>query len=253
MQLSEVKRKFPTTPFGMRDDDEVLVDKIVKRPRPEGTKFVPSYLPLDVYSPRCSTIRLSRRPQNLAASTTADAGPTGPTEMPDPRSVAIANRKKVDEFMQRNPQQERWWDDLTDATYMPLPPPVPPERQIRGVRLRIGRGGRRHVDRRPVSVGSSGGATRGEVNRLESLQFTMRWPRGESSAAGGSGEGSGLALKLKSGEMVSEEEFERAIVMSERWRYDRDERLEESADQPIVVDDYADRCVTFSSPVHLII
>jgi hypothetical protein len=40
MQLSEVKRKFPTTPFGMRDDDDVLVDKIVKRPRPEGAKYV---------------------------------------------------------------------------------------------------------------------------------------------------------------------------------------------------------------------
>lgn len=226
MQLAEVKRKFPTTPFGMRDDDEVLVDKIVKRPRPEGT----------------NTIRLSRRPQNLATSTTADAGPNGPTEMPDPRAVAIANRKKVDEFMQRNPTQERWWDDLTDATYMPLPPPAPPERQIRGVRLRVGRGGRRHVDRRPVSVGTSGGMGRSEAGRLESLQFTMRWPRGESSATG-SGEGSGVALKLKSGEVVSEEEFERAIVMSERWRYDRDERLEESVDQPMVVDDYADRFI----------
>jgi enhancer of polycomb-like protein len=38
MNLAEVKRKFPTTPFGSRDDDEVLVDKIVKRPKLEGTK-----------------------------------------------------------------------------------------------------------------------------------------------------------------------------------------------------------------------
>ncbi|KAG8702760.1 Enhancer of polycomb-like protein 1 [Ceratobasidium sp. 394] len=45
MQLSEVKRKFPTTPFGMRDDDEVLVDKIVKRPRPEGAKYVSGHSP----------------------------------------------------------------------------------------------------------------------------------------------------------------------------------------------------------------
>jgi hypothetical protein len=66
-----------------------------------------------------------------------------------------------------------------------------------------------------------------------------RWPRaGESSTSGSEGP---IALKLKSGEVVTEEEFERAIILSERWRYDRDERLEESVDQPIVVDDYADR------------
>ncbi|KAG8748285.1 Enhancer of polycomb-like protein 1 [Ceratobasidium sp. 414] len=227
MQLSEVKRKFPTTPFGMRDDDDVLVDKIVKRPRPEGTNI----------------LRLSRRPQYLTAAATADAGPSGPTEMPDPRAVALANRKKVDEFMQRNPQQERWWDDLTDTTYMPLPPPAPPERQLRGVRLRIGRGGRRHVDRRPVSVVN--GTGRSEINRLESLQFSMRWPRGEPAPANGEGGSAGgvVVLKLKSGEMVTDDEFERAIVTSERWRYDRDERLEESVDQPIVVDDFADRFI----------
>ncbi|KAG9127014.1 Enhancer of polycomb-like protein 1 [Ceratobasidium sp. 392] len=223
MQLSEVKRKFPTTPFGMRDDDEVLVDKIVKRPRPEGTNI----------------LRLPRRSQNPTAAATADAGPSGPTEMPDPRAVALANRKKVDEFMQRNPQQERWWDDLTDTTYMPLPPPAPPERQLRGVRLRVGRGGRRHVDRRPVSTPNGGPA------RLESLQFSMRWPRGEPGPTSGEGSSAGnnIMLRLKSGEAVTEDEFERAIVMSERWRYDRDERLEESADQPIVVDDYADRFI----------
>ncbi|KAG9093755.1 Enhancer of polycomb-like protein 1 [Ceratobasidium sp. UAMH 11750] len=225
MQLSEVKRKFPTTPFGMRDDDEVLVDKIVKRPRPEGANI----------------LRLSRRPQNLATAAASDAGPSGPTEMPDPRAVALANRKKVDEFMQRNPQQERWWDDLTDTTYMPLPPPAPPERQFRGVRLRIGRGGRRHVDRRPVSV--TNGGPRNEISRLESLQFSMQWPRGEPAPPNGEGSSAGgaVVLKLKSGEMVTNDEFERAIVTSERWRYDRDERLEESVDQPIVVDDYADR------------
>ncbi|KAG8724498.1 hypothetical protein FRC09_017931 [Ceratobasidium sp. 395] len=142
----------------------------------------------------------------------------------------MANRKKVEEFMQRNPQQERWWDDLTDTTYMPLPQPAPPERQLRGVRLRIGRGGRRHVDRRPVAT-PKGGPGRSEIVRLESLQFSMR------SA------GNNIMLRLKSGEAVTEDEFERAIVTSERWRYHRDERLEESADQPIVVDDYADRFI----------
>ncbi|KAG8738895.1 Enhancer of polycomb-like protein 1 [Ceratobasidium sp. 428] len=228
MQLSEVKRKFPTTPFGMRDDDEVLVDKIVKRPRPEGTNI----------------LRLPRRSQNPTAAATADAGPSGPTEMPDPRAVALANRKKVDEFMQRNPQQERWWDDLTDTTYMPLPQPAPPERQLRGVRLRVGRGGRRHVDRRPVAP-TNGGPGRSEIVRLESLQFSMRWPRGEPGPTSGEGgsAGNNIMLRLKSGEAVTEDEFERAIVTSERWRYDRDERLEESADQPIVVDDYADRFI----------
>ncbi|KAG8724499.1 Enhancer of polycomb-like protein 1 [Ceratobasidium sp. 395] len=40
MQLAEVKRKFPTTPFGMYNDEEVLVDKIVKRPQPEGTNIL---------------------------------------------------------------------------------------------------------------------------------------------------------------------------------------------------------------------
>ena len=229
MQLSEVKRKFPTTPFGMRDDDDVLVDKIVKRPRPEGT----------------NTIRLTRRP-TIPTTTQNDTGtPSGPTEMPDPRAVAVANRKKVEEFIQRNPQQERWWDDLTDATFMPLPSPVPPERQInRGVRFRIGRGGRRCVDRRPVGGAAGGTGTsmggRESAGRLESLQFPMRAPRSEPSAASSS---EGGVLKLKSGEIVTEEEFERAIVMSERWRYDRDERLEESADQQMVVDDYADRFI----------
>ncbi|KAG8728144.1 Enhancer of polycomb-like protein 1 [Ceratobasidium sp. 414] len=42
LELSEVKCKFPTTPFGMRDDDEVLVDKIVKCPRFEITKYITS-------------------------------------------------------------------------------------------------------------------------------------------------------------------------------------------------------------------
>ncbi|CAE6500434.1 unnamed protein product [Rhizoctonia solani] len=227
MNLAEVKRKFPTTPFGSRDDDEVLVDKIVKRPKVEGT----------------NTIRLSRRPTQLTQQSEA-ATPSGPTEMPDPRVVAAANRKKVDEFMQRNPQQERWWDDLTDATYMPLPPPAPPERQIRGMRLRVGRGGRRYVDRRPVGGPSaSGGSTpsREAIGRLESLQFTPRWPRApESSMPSSDG---GMAVKLKSGEVVTEEEFDRAIVLSERWRYDRDERMEDTVDQPIVVDDYADRFI----------
>jgi hypothetical protein len=171
--------------------------------------------------------------------------------MPDPRAVAAANRKKVDEFMQRNPQQERWWDDLTDATYMPLPSPAPPERQLRGLRLRVGRGGRRHVDRRPVSVRENGSPGKSEASRLESLQFAMRWPCGEPAPAngeggssgngGGTSSGNGMVLRLKSGEVVTEDQFERAIVMSERWRYDRDERLEESVDQPIIVDDYADR------------
>ncbi|KAJ1309803.1 hypothetical protein OPQ81_006568 [Rhizoctonia solani] len=230
MNLAEVKRKFPTTPFGSRDDDEVLVDKIVKRPKVEGT----------------NTIRLSRRPQTQPSTQqTEPATPSGPTEMPDPRAVAAANRKKVDEFMQRNPQQERWWDDLTDATYMPLPSPVPPERQIRGIRLRVGRGGRRYVDRRPVGGPSAAGNNthgREAIGRLESLQFAPKWPRATESS-GLSGSESGMAVKLKSGEVVTEEEFERAIVLSERWRYDRDERMEESVDQPIVVDDYADRFI----------
>ncbi|KAH7340842.1 enhancer of polycomb-like-domain-containing protein [Rhizoctonia solani] len=229
LNLAEVKRKFPTTPFGSRDDDEVLVDKIVKRPKLEGT----------------NTIRLSRRPQTLPnAQQTETATPTGPTEMPDPRAVAAANRKKVDEFMQRNPQQERWWDDLTDATYMPLPPPAPSERQIRGIRLRVGRGGRRFVDRRPVGPPTSSGSTPGRESfgRLESLQFASRWPRATETPGPSTSE-SGMAVKLKSGEVVTEEEFERAIVLSERWRYDRDERLEDTVDQPIVVDDYADRFI----------
>ncbi|GAB1517716.1 hypothetical protein RhiTH_000766 [Rhizoctonia solani] len=228
MNLAEVKRKFPTTPFGSRDDDEVLVDKIVKRPKLEGT----------------NTIRLSRRPTVPTPQQAETPTPSGPTEMPDPRAVAAANRKKVDEFMQRNPQQERWWDDLTDATYMPLPPPAPPERQIRGVRLRVGRGGRRFVDRRPTTspaIASGSTSGRESMGRLESLQFVPRWPRpGESSANASEG---AMALKLKNGEVVTEEEFERAIVLSERWRYDRDERLEENVDQPIVVDDYADRFI----------
>ncbi|CAE6426597.1 unnamed protein product [Rhizoctonia solani] len=232
MNLAEVKRKFPTTPFGSRDDDDVLVDKIVKRPKVEGT----------------NTIRLSRRPQTLpSAQQTEPSTPSGPTEMPDPRAVAAANRKKVDEFMQRNPQQERWWDDLTDATYMPLPPPAPPERQIRGIRLRVGRGGRRFVDRRPVggpSTSSGNTPSRETFGRLESLQYASRWPRVAESPAGSSGSSEGgMSLKLKSGEVVTEEEFERAIVLSERWRFDRDERMEETVDQPIVVDDYADRFI----------
>ncbi|KAG9122126.1 hypothetical protein FRC07_001632, partial [Ceratobasidium sp. 392] len=67
--LSEVKRKFPTTPFGMRDDDEALVDKIVKRPRPKGT----------------NVLGLLRRSQNPTAAATADVGPSGPTETLDSR------------------------------------------------------------------------------------------------------------------------------------------------------------------------
>lgn len=230
MQLADVKRKFPTTPFGARDDDEVLVDKIVKRPRVDGA----------------GTIRISRPPRTQPTTSTDAGTPSGPAEMPDPRAVALANRKKVEEFMQRNPQQERWWDDLTDATYMPLPPPVPPERQInRGVRLRIGRGGRRCLDRRPLgggAGGASGAGGREGAGRLESLQYAMRLPRAEPPAAGPSAS-EGVVLKLKSGEVVTEEEFERAIVMSERWRYDRDERLEDSMDQQMVVDDYADRFI----------
>lgn len=100
------------------------------------------------------------------------------------------------------------------------------------------------MDRRPVggAVGGSNGGVGGRegAGRLESLQFAMRWPRVEP-AAGPSNSGEGSVLKLKNGEVVTEEEFERAIVVSERWRYDRDERLEDTVDQPMIVDDYADR------------
>ncbi|KAG8736088.1 Enhancer of polycomb-like protein 1, partial [Ceratobasidium sp. 414] len=197
MQLSEVKRKFPTTPFGMRDDDDCETPSIrdYQHPPPFATS------PIPYRHCRC--------------------WPSGPTEMPHPRAVALANRKNVDEFMQRNPQQERWWDDLTDTTHMPLPPPAPPERQLRGVRLRIGRGGRRRVDRRPVSVVN--GAGRSEISRLESLFAPAN---GEGGSAGGI-----VVLKLKS---ETDDEFERAIVTSERWKYNQDERLE---------DDFADRFI----------
>ncbi|QRW27457.1 enhancer of polycomb-like protein 1 [Rhizoctonia solani] len=208
MNLAEVKRKFPTTPFGSRDDDEVLVDKIVKRPKLEGT----------------NTIRLSRRPTVPTPQQAETPTPSGPTEMPDPRAVAAANRKKVDEFMQRNPQQERWWDDLTDATYMPLPRPLLPNAKFAVF-------GYASVE---VDEGSS---TDGPppVRPLRAVAHLVenRWEDWRGA----------MALKLKNGEVVTEEEFERAIVLSERWRYDRDERLEENVDQPIVVDDYADRFI----------
>ncbi|KAG8728143.1 hypothetical protein FRC10_005264 [Ceratobasidium sp. 414] len=144
--------------------------------------------------------------------------------MPNLRAVALANQKKVDQFMQRNLQQERWWDDLTDTNYMPLPPPAPPERQLRGVRLRIGRGGRHHMDRRPIPVVN--GAGRSEISRLESLPAPAN---GEGGSAGGV-----VVLKLQSGEMVTNDEFERVIVTSKRWGYDQDERLE---------DDFANRFI----------
>lgn len=40
MNLAKVKRKFLTMPFGTQDDDKVLVDKIVKRPKLEGTNTI---------------------------------------------------------------------------------------------------------------------------------------------------------------------------------------------------------------------
>ncbi|KAG8734207.1 hypothetical protein FRC11_008752 [Ceratobasidium sp. 423] len=52
MNLAEIKRKFLTKPFGTWDDNDVLVDKIVKRPKLEGT----------------NTIRLSQQPQAQSAA-----------------------------------------------------------------------------------------------------------------------------------------------------------------------------------------
>lgn len=199
--LVDLKRVYPAI-FSDKADEELLVDKErpVKKSEP-GTR-IPG---------------LRIRPQDSAVSTPRQEAALRPKE----RVSAI--REQIETLLARQKEADHHWDDQIDNAYQQQPAPYasrlfkyipspevpsyplsedtedePPARPIRSVRLRVGRGGRRMLDRRDIG------------SHLISTKRQKLDPSPDDSKA----------MDVDQDEDL---ELEQQRRLEERWKYDQDD------------------------------
>ncbi|EMD31875.1 hypothetical protein CERSUDRAFT_119155 [Gelatoporia subvermispora B] len=220
LTLVDLKRKFPT--LGVKEDDELFFDKekVAKKPKTETTGRIP--------------LKLRTRDNAETASPVTHAEPQ---IKPKERQAMI--QSQIEQELARRKEKDQRWDDVVDNPYQALPVPypsrlfkiIPPpkssaspwldeepdesEREYRAVRMRYGRGGRLHVDRRSL---------RRRTGRPVKRGSTHPW--------------------LTQDDPGDEESRQHARILEERWRYDGDDdgpaTGPEGVDEKdrILVDDY---------------
>ncbi|KXN91311.1 Enhancer of polycomb-like protein 1 [Leucoagaricus sp. SymC.cos] len=196
----DLKRVYPAA-FSDKADEELLVDKERPVKKLEPASRIPG---------------LRIRTQDSAVSTPRQDMILRPKE----RINAI--REQIEATLARQKDQDHHWEDQIDNVYQQLPAPYasrlfkyiqppespslpssddvdddPPSRPVRSVRLRVGRGGRRMLDRRNIAPRSS----------------PFKRQKLESSAD----ESKGMDMDEDA------EELERQQRQEERWRYDQDD------------------------------
>ncbi|KAF9445195.1 hypothetical protein P691DRAFT_676156 [Macrolepiota fuliginosa MF-IS2] len=199
MALVDLKRVYPV--LNDKGDEELLVDKERPVKKPEPATRIPG-------------LRIRTQDSNVST-------PRQETVL-RPKERINAIREQVESTLARQKDQDHHWEDQIDNVYQQPPAPyasrlfkhiplpdVPswslsensdedmPPRPMRSVRLRIGRGGRRMLDRRDVSFRPAPA----KRQRLES-------PSSESQS-------------MEPDEDT--EELERQRRLSEQWRYDQDD------------------------------
>ncbi|TFK31904.1 enhancer of polycomb-like-domain-containing protein [Crucibulum laeve] len=232
MGLVDLRRRFPT--LGDKADEELLVD----REREKGRKG--------------DGVGLSRVP-GLKIKTHDTSTPTPRVEVairPSERVAAI--KLQINTALARQKDLDHQWEDQIDNTYQPAPIPhtsrlfkyVPPPNlstcldsdesddyppPARAVRVRLGRGGRRMVDRREF----------GAVPIVPTKRRRLM-----------PGVGSGEEDKMDTDEENSDEREERRRRMQERWRFDMDDEPAvgpQGADEHdrVLIDDYDSKYAFF--------
>ncbi|KAI0944834.1 hypothetical protein AcW1_001669 [Taiwanofungus camphoratus] len=189
LALVDLKRKYHS--LGSKEDDELFYDKerVPKRPKLEATGRIP--------------LRLRTRDNGELASPVAHAEPT---IRPKERLAQI--QSQIEQEMARRREKDHGWEDAIDNPYQHAPVPYSsklfkviaanrasfsspsssdgdtpyPARQYRAGRLRFGRGGRLHLDRRilkPRIVSPSEPTTEAEPNDVEvrerARRITEQW------------------------------------------------------------------------------
>ncbi|KAH9839378.1 enhancer of polycomb-like-domain-containing protein [Rhodofomes roseus] len=212
--LVDLKRKFPS--LGTKEDEELFHDKerVAKKPKPENARI---------------PLRLRTRDNGDMLSPVAHEAAIKPKE----RQAHI--QQLVDQDLARRKEKDQKWEDHTDNPYQPPPQPYPCKlfkyitssrsasqssassdatikplaRPPRAGRLRFGRGGRIHLDRRSYSKESS--------------------------------DSSGSSSSSSDSDDAEEQDHKRRLA--ERWRYDADDVPMVGPDGPeekdrVLVDDY---------------
>ncbi|CCM00001.1 uncharacterized protein FIBRA_02026 [Fibroporia radiculosa] len=193
--LVDLKRKFPA--LGTKEEEELLYDKerTPKKPRAESTARIP--------------LKLRTRDNGELGSPN---GHQEPQIRPKERQAQI--QSQIEQELAKRKEKDHHWEDSIDNTYQPSPPayasklfkfisstrgsmssissneagPIKPSRSSRAARLRYGRGGRLHLDRRTL------------IPRVSSP--------------------SELLLEDEEGDV---EARERARRLFERWKFDNDD------------------------------
>ncbi|OCH93358.1 hypothetical protein OBBRIDRAFT_328810 [Obba rivulosa] len=217
--LVDLKRKFPI--LGTKEDEELFFDKekVPKKPKTEATGRIP--------------LKLRTRDN---ADTASPITLVEPQIKPKERQAMI--QSQIEQELARRKEKDQRWEDLVDNPYQPLPTPypsrlfrvIPPskasaspwleeesdsdEREYRAVRMRLGRGGRLHIDRRSV---------RRRTGRTSVKSDTHPW--------------------LAKDDSTGPDAREQTRILEERWRYDDDDSPPTGPDGPdekdrTLIDDY---------------
>ncbi|KZS93199.1 hypothetical protein SISNIDRAFT_486115 [Sistotremastrum niveocremeum HHB9708] len=221
LRFVDLKRQYPG--FGYKEEEELLVDKerIVKKRR--GSEGPPK-------------ITLKHHPRLSETQS-----PIVPVEQRIwPKEKAQKIQAAITDELLKHKEKNIGWEDVVDMPYQPpyAPPPdrlyirLPateshankerPVRSSRSVRMRMGRGGRIHLDRR-IHITRPNRQPLAPVSLYRHLDSRP------------SGEG-----------IESQELEERAMRMNERWKYDPDGPLNASSAHPededrLMLDDFAPR------------
>ncbi|KDQ21629.1 hypothetical protein BOTBODRAFT_50226 [Botryobasidium botryosum FD-172 SS1] len=235
----ELKRKYPF--LGSQADDELLVDKnVAKRPKPNELSM--------------GTIKLVRKSLG-AGDITSPFSSTPFSEVANPKERAAAIQSQIDREIERKKERDYHWEDATDYPFQPLSSTThrlfrplhhtssapstssarspPRAAQPASFRLRVGRGGRFHVDRRTPS----------RLHPLDSA--ASRRPGDEYTqlpsrrAAFGVSDG----VEEEQGQDANPD-LNRATRLEELSRYDLEAGGMYDDERRIIIDDYATRFVS---------
>ncbi|OBZ78426.1 Enhancer of polycomb-like protein 1 [Grifola frondosa] len=173
LALVDLKRHQPS--LSTKEDEELLYDKerVPKKPKMEISGRIP--------------IKIRTRDNGDASSPVTHGEP-----QVRPKERALAIQSQIEQEMNRQKEKDQAWENVIDNAYQP--PPVPwasrqfkfimgrassssstdseseqPARQCRAGRLRFGRGGRLHFDRRIVDHRPSSLTTFGRRSEPQSL------------------------------------------------------------------------------------
>ncbi|KLO14831.1 hypothetical protein SCHPADRAFT_294586 [Schizopora paradoxa] len=220
LSLADLKKKFPT--LTSRDDEELLVDK-ERAPRAARRADMNA----------AQILRIKNRP---SGDPSASPTPAEPQMKPKEKLQIISNL--IEDHIRRQRDRDHHWEDQVDNPYQQLPlgfserlfRPIQSEpsrsatpelrpRAATCLRMRVGRGGLRHIDRRGFKLRHGG---------TEILNYKPRRLAGEEDAP---------------------EQDEDMRRLEERWRFDSDfSGFDGGTDEEdrVLVDDFDTRYVRHS-------